>query len=56
MTAEHVLKVPRSEDEGNSIILNVRSNGSKPLDLALLATDGDSAWASISEYEHIKSI
>ena len=49
MANEHILKVPRSEDEGNYIMLNIKSNGNKPLDMALLATDGDTAWASNSE-------
>lgn len=48
MAAEHILKIARSEGEGNFVMLNVKSKGSKPLDIALLATDGDSAWASSS--------
>ena len=50
MATEHILKVPRSEDEGNFILLNIKSNGNKPLDIAFLATDGDNAWASSSEH------
>ena len=49
MAAEHVLKVSQGEAEGNFIIINLKSNGPRPLDLALLATDGDSAWESSSE-------
>lgn len=49
MATEHILKIPRSEDEGNFVMLNIKSDGIKPLDIALLATDGDSAWASTSK-------
>ena len=50
MASEHILKVSRGDNEGSFIMLNVKSNGHKPLDIALLATDGDSAWASSSEF------
>ena len=53
MANEHILKVPRGDDEGSFIMLNIKSNGIKPLDIALLATDGESAWASSSEHYHL---
>ena len=52
MAAEHILKVPRGDTEGSFVIIKVNSNGSKPLDLALLATDGDCAWESSSKPGH----
>ena len=48
MAGEHILKVPRSEGEGNFVVINVKSIGPKTLDLALLATDGNSAWETSS--------
>ncbi|KAL8791378.1 MAG: hypothetical protein Q9195_005916 [Heterodermia aff. obscurata] len=56
MANEHILKVPRSEDEGNFVMLNIKSNGNKPLDIALLATDGDSAWASSIKQSRISKL
>ena len=52
MAADHILKVPQGDGEGSSIIIKIKSNGPKQLDLALLATDGNSAWESGSKPGH----
>ena len=50
MPTEHIVKVLPSEGQVKLIYIKVQSNGSKLLDLALLATDGDSAWESTSKH------
>lgn len=50
MSYEHILKILRSDAEENEYVLvNVQSNGPKPLDLKLVATDGDVPYISTSE-------
>jgi len=41
---EHILSIPQNDRERNQVIVNVLSNGSSPLDLRLLATEGDSPY------------
>ncbi len=45
MDAEHLLKVPRS-DSDEYVLVNVKKNGSKALDLKLVATDGSDVYVS----------
>jgi hypothetical protein len=40
MVSENILRVPRSDSEGDFVLVNVSSNGPSPLDLKLLATEG----------------
>ncbi|KAL8937246.1 MAG: hypothetical protein Q9216_004523 [Gyalolechia sp. 2 TL-2023] len=40
MASENVLRLPRTDSPGDYILLNTSSNGSSPLDLKLLATEG----------------
>ncbi len=47
MGAEHLLKVPRS-DSGEYVLVNVKQDGSKALDLRLVATDGSDVYVSES--------
>ncbi len=51
MASEHVLQIPRSDSEGNFVLVNVASNGSSPLDLNLLATEGESPYVTRSAYD-----
>ena len=48
-TEQHVLRIPRSDSEGDYILVNVASTGPKPLDLRILATEGESPYATTSE-------
>ena len=48
MMSEHILRVPRADSEGDFVIVNVASNGSSPLDLRLLATEGESPYVTTS--------
>ncbi len=49
MASEHVLRLPRSDSVGDYVLVNVTSNGSSPLDLKLLATEGESPYIAESE-------
>ena len=46
--AEHILRIPRSDSEGDYVVLNVTSNGPSPLDLRLVATEGDAPYITTS--------
>lgn len=48
-TTEHILRVPRSDSEGDFVLINVASNGKSPLDLKLLATEGECPYITTSE-------
>lgn len=56
MASEHVLRVPRSDNEGEFVVVNVSSNGNSPLDLKLLATEGESPYVTTSTYELHNSV
>jgi len=45
MGAEHLLKVPRS-DSDEYVLINVKKDGTKTLDLRLIATDGSDVYVS----------
>lgn len=49
MGAEHLLKVPRS-DSDEYVLVNVKQDGSKALDLRLVATDGSDVYVSESRF------
>lgn len=51
---EHVLRVRRTDHDGEYVLVNVSSNGSKPLDLKIRATEGENPYAASSEYEESK--
>ncbi|KAK4696591.1 DNA-repair protein XRCC4, partial [Lecanoromycetidae sp. Uapishka_2] len=44
MASEHILRLPRTDSVGDYILVNVISNGPSPLDVKLLATEGDSPY------------
>lgn len=50
MATEHILRVPRSDSEGDFVLVNVSSNGKSPLDLKLLATEGESPYVTTSGF------
>jgi len=56
MATERILQVPRSDSEGNFILINVISNGKYPLDLKLLATEGESPYITTSEFITFSSL
>lgn len=49
MTTEHILRIPRSDSEGDFVLINITSNGKSALDLRLLATEGESPYITKSE-------
>ena len=53
MVSKQVLRVPRSDSQGDYILLNVNQNGLNPLDLSLEATDGLSPYTSNSLLRHL---
>ena len=50
MAVEHILRIPRSDSEGDFVLVNVSSNGPGPLDLKLLATEGESPYVAESKH------
>ena len=45
MASDHVLRISRSDNEGEYVLVNVTSSaGSPALDLRLLATEGESPY------------
>ena len=50
-SAEHVLCIPRSDSDGEHILVNVSSSGPKPLDLKIEATEGESPYVATSELD-----
>lgn len=57
MASEHILRVPRSDSEGDFVLVNVAANGSSPLDLKLLATEGESPYITTSEVDlHVSKL
>ena len=50
MASEHILRIPRSDSQGDFVLVSTSSNGSSPLDLKLLATEGDSPYVTTSEH------
>lgn len=49
MAGEYILRVPRSDNGGGFVLVNVVSHGASPLDLKLLATEGDNPYVVKSE-------
>lgn len=51
MASEHILRVPRSDGEGDFVLVNVASNGDHPLDVKILATEGENPYGTTSELD-----
>ena len=49
MGPEHILRIPRSDSEGEYVVVSVTTNGSSPLDLRVVGTEGESPYVTISE-------
>ena len=49
MASQHILRLPRNDSEGDFVLVNVASNGGSPLDLRLLATEGENPYEATSE-------
>ncbi len=49
MPSEHILRIARDDEEGRYILMNVSSSGPSPLDLKLLATEGESPYVLYRE-------
>lgn len=56
MVAEHIFRVPRSDSEGDFVLVNVTPNGKSDLDLQLLATEGESPYITKSEFNVSSSL
>ena len=50
MAPENILHLPRSDSNGEHVLVNVSSGGPSPLDLKLLATEGESPYMATSEF------
>ena len=49
MPSNCVLRIPRSDVDGDFVLVNVVSNGSAVLDLKLVATEGTSPFMTTSD-------
>ena len=47
---ERILKFNVSDDESKYVLVNVKSRGSKPLDVKIQATEGDAEYALSRKY------
>ena len=48
-SSENILRIRRSDNDSDFVLLNVSNNGPSPLDLRLLATEGENPYATDSE-------
>ena len=48
MATEHILHLPRSDSREEYVLVNVSSGGPSPLDLQLLATEGECPYIATS--------
>ncbi|KAL8894276.1 MAG: hypothetical protein Q9192_004461 [Flavoplaca navasiana] len=53
MSLDHVLRIPRNDVPGEYILLNTSSNGSSPLDLRILATEGTEPYRKALKHARI---
>ncbi|KAL8649307.1 MAG: hypothetical protein Q9210_004476 [Variospora velana] len=53
MASEHVLRIPRTDNPGEYVLLNTSSCGSSPLDLKLLATEGTEPYVKTLKHSRI---
>lgn len=49
MATEHILNLALSDSNEEHVLVNVSSGGPSPLDLKLLATEGESPYIATSE-------
>jgi len=48
MASDHVLSIPRSDSEGDNVLVDVVSYGKAALDVKLVATEGESPYINTS--------
>ncbi|KAL8682724.1 MAG: hypothetical protein Q9186_001235 [Xanthomendoza sp. 1 TL-2023] len=53
MASEHVLRLPRTDSPAEYVLLHTSSNGSSPLDLRLLATEGTEPYIKTLKHSRI---
>ncbi|KAL8712762.1 MAG: hypothetical protein Q9220_002970 [cf. Caloplaca sp. 1 TL-2023] len=53
MAVEHVFSIPRTDSPGDRVLLHTSSNGSSPLDLQLLATEGSEPYIKTLKHSRI---
>ena len=56
MASEHILRIARSDSEGDFVLVNISSNGDRPLDVKLLATEGESPYITTSKLTNINYV
>lgn len=58
MSGEHILRVRRTDQSGDDayVLINVRHNGSSPLDLELIATDGEAPFVQRLKHRSVQSL
>ncbi|KAL8996189.1 MAG: hypothetical protein Q9169_004255 [Polycauliona sp. 2 TL-2023] len=53
MSPDHILRISRSDVPGENVLLNASTNGSSPLDLQLLATEGTEPYRKALKHARI---
>ncbi|CAG7556696.1 unnamed protein product [Fusarium equiseti] len=56
MAPMHVLRFPRSDDTTAFVLLQVTSQGSKPLDLKLVGTEGEEPYVASLKHDRVMSL
>ncbi|PHH89704.1 hypothetical protein CDD83_5455 [Cordyceps sp. RAO-2017] len=56
MTSSRVLSFPRSDRDSASVLVHVASVGKKPLDLKLLATEGEAPYVCLLKHDRVASL
>jgi hypothetical protein len=56
MASDQVLRFPCTGDDGGHLLTKVSKSGTKPLDLELIATDGDNVFSAALKESAVKSL
>ncbi|KAL2041730.1 hypothetical protein N7G274_005514 [Stereocaulon virgatum] len=56
MEVEHILRIPRSDSEGDCVLVNAASKGKNLLDLKLLATEGEAPYVAEIKQSRISKL
>ena len=56
MPQDHVLRLRRTDAEGEHLLINIAQSGSKQLDLKLIASEGDHVYPTTIKESNVKSL
>ncbi|UKZ80509.1 hypothetical protein TrVFT333_008270 [Trichoderma virens FT-333] len=56
MAASRVIKLPRDDDESTYALIQVIQNGSKPLDVKLVGTEGEAPYVTSLKHDRVASL